>query len=412
MIIQKEDPLQEDAPPSYDEVGGAPPSTSSRPTDIKTPIGTSSGGSSSTTYPPITPNLRGPGTGTATLRTGKETTGSWWGLSFVGSRKSREVRTTVLGIIRDVVRRTVDDGVEAKGILESCHAACADDRIPFNALLQEKSIEGYSAIYWAIINRKPASDSTSPDLLTLVLSYAAPLTPATVEEIKLACLITSDQALFQRLRTSAEFIALSGTDEMVLGGKAAPDAVEVVEIPSDEGAFVVDIKLMKFQKRMRVSGEVGVDFIARGRMWRLAFCISTDKWRHDRPRFGAWYVSLTLLENSPPTWVDSRLLIPDASLTIPKPGSSSLADVRPPRSNDGSRLKPTISIRLASRVELGPRQKFGHPHHQYNVYSLLESDSNATSLQYSGSSYIGSNDSLRIRLEGKLGKPQDECVIC
>ncbi|KAF9257843.1 hypothetical protein L218DRAFT_965004 [Marasmius fiardii PR-910] len=411
VVIHKEDPLQEDLPPSYEEVRGITPSTSSRPTDVKTPIpiGNSSEGSSSTT--PTTPSTPSScSRGTPSSRKGKEATGSWWG-SFVGSRKAREIRTTVLGIIRDVVKRTVDDGIEATGILESCHAACADEGIPFNALLQEKSIEGYSAIYWAIINRKPPSNS-APDPLMLLLSYAAPLTPATVEEIKLACLITSDQPLFQRLRTSAEFIALSGTDEMVLGGATVPDEVQVVEITSDEGAFAVDIKLMKFQKRMRVSGEVGVDFIARGRMWRLAFCISNEKWRHDRPRFGAWYVCLTLLENSPPTWIDSRLLIPDASLTIPPPSSSSLADV-PPRSDDGSkRLKPTISIRLTTRVELGPKQGGFNPHNQSNIYTLLESDSNGPSLQYSGSSYIGSNDSLRVRLEAKLGKPQDECVIC
>ncbi|KAL0574289.1 hypothetical protein V5O48_007665 [Marasmius crinis-equi] len=405
MIIQKEERLEEDAPPSYDEASqNAPGSSSQPPRDIKTPIASPRESPATPTTPASQYQEKGQCGSTGK---GKEKAGSWWG--FGTSRKAREVRTTVLGIVRDVVRQDIDGGVDTRDILESCRAACADEAISISSLLQEKSIEGHTPLYWAIINRNPTSPASS-DLLMSLLSFAAPLEQATVDEIKLACLITSDQALFQRLRISPEFAALSGTDQMVLSNTTVPDEVEALEASSDEGAFVVDVKLMQFQKRMRVSGEVGVDFIARGRMWRLAFCISSEKWRHDKPRFGAWYVSLTLLENSPPTWIDSQLLIPDAQLSLPPLGESSLANV-PPRSRDGkTKLKPTISIRLTSRVELGPRRK--HTHLPYDVVALLESASNGSSLQYSGNSYIGDDDSLRMRLEAKLGKPQsEECVI-
>ncbi|KAK1223741.1 hypothetical protein PQX77_013377 [Marasmius sp. AFHP31] len=119
--------------------------------------------------------------------------------------------------------------------------------------------------------------------------------------------------------------ALSGRVDrppMVLSGRMLADEVEVLEASSDEGAFFVDITMMQFQERMRVSDEVWVDSIARGRMCRLALCISNEKWRHDKPRFGAWYVSLTLLENSPPTWIGSQLLIPDARLPLPPLGET------------------------------------------------------------------------------------------
>ncbi|KAL0058107.1 hypothetical protein AAF712_015229 [Marasmius tenuissimus] len=404
MVI-KDEPL-EDAPPSYDEASLNAPSTSTQsqpPRDVKTPIVTVSDSPAT----PITPSTSQSFSRVPSGKGKEKATASWWG-SFGVSKKAREVRTTVLGIIRDVVKQDIDGGVDPRGILESCHAACTDEAIPFSALLQEKSIEDHTPIYWAIVNRNTKSES-EPDLLMSLLAYAAPLEPATVSEIRLACLITSDQALFQRLRLSPEFASLSGTDQMVLSGGMAPDEVEVLEASSDEGAFVVDIKMMQFQKRMRVSNEVGVDFIARGRMWRLAFCISNEKWRHDKPRFGAWYVSLTLLENSPPTWIDSQLLIPDARLPIPPLGETSLMDVTP-RSSDGkTKLKPTISVRLMSRVELGPKRR--HTHLPCEVTSTLESTSNAMSLQYSGNSYIGTDDSIRMRLEGKLGKPQEECVI-
>ncbi|KAJ8074593.1 hypothetical protein PM082_015496 [Marasmius tenuissimus] len=81
-----------------------------------------------------------------------------------------------------------------------------------------------------------------------------------------------------------------------------------------------------------------------------------------------------------------------------------------PRSSDGkTKFKPMISVRLMSRVELGPKRR--HTHLPFEVTSTLESTSNAMSLQYSGNSYIGTDDSIRMRLEGKLGKPQEECVI-
>ncbi|KAK1223124.1 hypothetical protein PQX77_014011 [Marasmius sp. AFHP31] len=56
----------------------------------------------------------------------------------------------------------------------------------------------------------------------------------------------------------ARFIpALSGrVDSPLSWNLMVPDEVEVLEASSDEGAFVVDIKMMQFQKRVRVSNEV------------------------------------------------------------------------------------------------------------------------------------------------------------
>ncbi|KAJ8074592.1 hypothetical protein PM082_015495 [Marasmius tenuissimus] len=140
--------------------------------------------------------------------------------------------------------------------------------MPFSPLLQEKSIEDHTPIYWAIVNRNKKLE-LEPDLLMSLMAYAGPLEPATISKIRLACLITSDQALFQRLRLSPEFASLSGTDQLVLSGGMVPDEVEVLEASLDKGVFVVDIKMMQFQKQTWVSNEVGVDFMARGRMWCL-----------------------------------------------------------------------------------------------------------------------------------------------
>ncbi|ESK86122.1 hypothetical protein Moror_9312 [Moniliophthora roreri MCA 2997] len=419
-----------DAPPSYETLHDTRPS-SSAVHDTKAPIVEQNQGSGQDGIGG-SPGIRPEGFGSK----GKgKAPSSWWG-SFGMSRTSREVRTTVLGIIRDVVKEysNADESKSsaARSILSSCAEACAGQGILFSSLLQEKSIEGHTPIYWAIINRPLDSPSPSSagssDLLMSLLSFSAPLEPVTLSEIRLACLNTSDQALFQRLRLSPEFAPLSGTDQMVLRG-TIPDEVEVVNVPGDEGAFVVDLKLMQFQKRMKVSKEVGVEFIARGRMWKLAFCVSQkDHVHHTIPRTGTWYIQLSLLENSPPTWIDSRILIPDASLNVPPPGDSSLLDIdsQPSPSTPvpastsffGSlagrasqpKPKPTISLRLQARDQLSAANKSSF--HQSSIHVPLENSLMANSLQYAGSSYIGADDSLRARLEAKLAKPEAECVIC
>jgi len=103
-----------------------------------------------------------------------------------------------------------------------------------------------------------------PDLLTALLSFSTPLNPETVSEIRLACLLTSDQPLFQRLRLSSDFSKLSFVDEILLGATIPPDEISVEEVPGNEGAFVVDFEIVHFQKRMRISKEIALEFIARG----------------------------------------------------------------------------------------------------------------------------------------------------
>jgi hypothetical protein len=50
-----------------------------------------------------------------------------------------------------------------------------------------------------------------------------------------------------------------------------------------------------------------------GRMWCIRFHIITEEGASNRRRPGAWAVSLSILEHSPPTWIDSRLIIRDLS---------------------------------------------------------------------------------------------------
>jgi len=170
--------------------------------------------------------------------------------------------------VRDIVRQQYVNSPASLGILESCAEACTAHSLSLPSLLQEKFIEGHTPLYWAIIKRPPDSDADEstqvPDLLTALLSFSTPLNPETVSEIRLACLLTSDQLLFQRLRLSPDFSKLSGTDEILLGATIPPDGISVEDVPGDEGAFAVDFEIVHFQKRMRISKEIVLEFIARG----------------------------------------------------------------------------------------------------------------------------------------------------
>lgn len=104
-------------------------------------------------------------------------------------------------------------------------------------------------------------------------------------------------------------------------------------------------------------------------MWHFEFIESTGVNEHKSYEKGAWFVHLTLMEHSPPTHIDSRLLISDARFTsspapsspapsspaLLSPASLSPTDTLPSlpgrllfttQSKDPNRLKPTIELRI------------------------------------------------------------------
>ncbi|KAJ7879911.1 hypothetical protein B0H14DRAFT_2707847 [Mycena olivaceomarginata] len=375
--------------------------TDSTPIDAPPSYEAAAAGSSSVPAPapadtkrlPISPLGSGSSLASSSLRAPPANT-SWFNFA---SSTTRQVRATVLGLVRDLVKLDPSDhSVVAISILKSCADA---------TVLQEKSVEGHtpckSRVYWAI-SPEP-QDHT--DLLTAILSLSTPLTAATMSDVRLACLLTSDQVLFQRLRTQQ--------DAMLLDATIPPDDICVENVDGVEGAFIVDFAVVRFLKRMLVSKSVVLDFIARNRMWRLSFNVTTQEQRRSGLQPGAWYVSLSLLENSPPTWIDSRLLIPAPSETAMEPPSISgfaggLFGAGKPRP------RPTLSARLKATDQLqAPRR--GPSSHRNRIIVPMDggdADGGLGSLQYAGSPYIAADETLRGRLEARLAKPEADCIIC
>ena len=82
---------------------------------------------------------------------------------------------------------------DAHEILASCAESCSAKNLSLSALLQEAVVAGHGPIYWAIVNYRPS-------LLDALLTHAMPLTPATLSEMRNACLVASNQVLFHSLR--------------------------------------------------------------------------------------------------------------------------------------------------------------------------------------------------------------------
>jgi hypothetical protein len=94
-------------------------------------------------------------------------------------------------------------------------------------------------------------------------------------------------------------------------------------------------------------------------MWRLRFIEHDGKpkdgtWNYTK---GAWLVELSLMEHSPPTYIDSHLLIADArTLPSPRPTTPSTTIMSPSGSmpgtlsftkdTDSGKPKPMIELRI------------------------------------------------------------------
>ncbi|KAJ2917681.1 hypothetical protein MD484_g2713, partial [Candolleomyces efflorescens] len=445
-----DDPTPLDAPPSYDTISSPRASyrstaTASAPTsgDVKPSLYSPTGSSSLSPRSAYGSSSRSAGSssGGCAPPHGKP---SWF--NFTASRTEKDVKTTVLGLVRDLVREHHSDSSAPAGILQSCAAACEAHSLSLATILQEKSIEGHTPLYWAIVKRKPdeelLEDSTIPDMLIALLSHATPLNRSTIMDIRHACLVTSDQRLFQRLRMSPEFATVSGSDQMLLGVTLPHDEIEVEELPGEEGDFVVHFVIPHFQKRMMVTQEIVLEFIARCRMWKLTFAITTKNNYGVGPELGSWTITLALEGTSPPTWVDSRVVIPDPLSLVPHspPPPPPLPPSSPPASPATSppttaqsmttffqnlgkpnqapkapvpkppQVRPPLSIRIPCRQRLEAWSSSFTKGYQAVV--SLEDSPSATTLQYAGNPYIAADEKLRGSLEAKLRMPEQDCVIC
>jgi len=123
---------------------------------------------------------------------------SWLSLlPFVSSFSAKRVRQSVLSIVSDLVvppsRGSNEEQKNVHEVLASLAETCAEHKLSLSDILQETFIADHTPMYWAVVNYRE-------ELLVALLVHSRPLSIQTVSDIRRACLVNSNQALFHALR--------------------------------------------------------------------------------------------------------------------------------------------------------------------------------------------------------------------
>ncbi|KAI6043529.1 hypothetical protein EDC04DRAFT_713438 [Pisolithus marmoratus] len=285
-----------------------------------------------------------PARGRARLQKARQRHSSSWlsFLPFTSAHSAKQVRQSILTIIHDLVvppnHSNLGSPPDAHEILASCSNTCIEHKLSLSEIVQELSIADHTPMYWAIVNYREA-------LLVALLTFAEKLGSVAVSDIRRACLVSSNQPLFHALRAKRlpfhrthglRVPSLHAANESLLLGSRPADEVRVQESGQD-GAFIVGFDVVLWQRRMRAVGRTSVEFIVSGRMWRVTF-FSTDapslNGGRGKLNRDTWHVMVTLLESSPPAYLDARLII-----DVPPPPPPPL---RLPRSDRAQGIRPTL----------------------------------------------------------------------
>ncbi|KZT01476.1 uncharacterized protein LAESUDRAFT_763731 [Laetiporus sulphureus 93-53] len=327
----------------------------------------------------------------------KRSAGASW-FDFGRARRARELQEIVLECLRDMLNDPEMDGFTTS-ILDKCSVACRHQGLSLSSILQQPLITDHSAIYWAVvILKRPQSAeavAASKELFDAFLKLADPLTEQARSEMRLACLHSANDLLFQQLRHMPRFAPLPDTDRLLLGTSVTSDEITIDSLASshDDCGFVASFRIPMFQKRMQICKNINLEFIARGRMWSVQFVVADPSiaFTEDVAFPGTWVVAITLLSRSPPTYVDSRLII---SRRMDMQQSVLLGHA-------GARMKTAMTVRLktSGNLQLTSIDDESRETADYIVAPLKEI------LKHSDNSFFDSEGALRARLEMRLRRP-------
>ncbi|KAJ8075315.1 hypothetical protein PM082_019652 [Marasmius tenuissimus] len=176
-------------------------------------------------------------------------------------------------------------------------------------------------MYWTMVNRPITTpDSTQApvsSLLTVLLSYASPLSPTARSDMEAACMEISDNRLYNYLKFHPDYApGLTLKSQMVFGTHmlAIPDEIKVSYLPDEtqgDRGFKVEMRLIQLVRRIRVEGAVVVTFIARERLWYFALGHNIKegfRYLAHRPERQP-YIYVGLNDTSAETPLDSKLWI-------------------------------------------------------------------------------------------------------
>ncbi|KAG1878226.1 hypothetical protein F4604DRAFT_1923786 [Suillus subluteus] len=207
--------------------------------------------------------------------------------------RNNNKRTMVLSRIRDIVSTTDFISSSVAPIVEACAAALSPGE--FSDLLQKPNIEGHTAMYWAIVNHQREAISAFAAFIPRFSSVCS-------SNVRLTCMSISDHCVFAQLN-SARASAINPKDKSLRYFlNCPPDEVQVQDAGDRRfnSQFVAYFCIRMFQKRLRVSQKLGIEFVASERIWLLQFNLLPE---------GDLHVGLSLAEHCLPAKPEMVLVI-------------------------------------------------------------------------------------------------------
>jgi len=181
-----------------------------------------------------------------------------------------EARGTVQHCIHSLLSHSHPSAEDRSATLWECFQACENGGLDFSAVIQEPLIAEQTPVYWAILNRRATSsevDSAAFDaLIVALLKACGSFHETTITSVRVACMLTSNNALLQRLFWQFPGLSpLSARDGLLLGPSGEGDVVDVEETWDGTGAFITYIEIRRFRLRMKMFKVVKVEFVTGGR---------------------------------------------------------------------------------------------------------------------------------------------------
>ncbi|KAG2123241.1 hypothetical protein DEU56DRAFT_925145 [Suillus clintonianus] len=215
--------------------------------------------------------------------------------SCLSTKQIETRRATVLSLIREIVSSPGFNTYSVPPIVNSC--ADALPAAEFSDLLQQPNIEDHTALYWAIINNRR-------DVLWAFDKFISQYSPVAFADLRIACMAVSDHDLFMQMDLGDDVNPKDKSLRRMLGCPrdeinvfhhglseldSPPDYLKGDEL--DENHFIASFSFKMFQKRLRITRNLAVEFVARGRIWVLRFYMGSE---------GKWCIEYGLSENSSP----------------------------------------------------------------------------------------------------------------
>ncbi|KAG0697963.1 hypothetical protein DFH29DRAFT_856319 [Suillus ampliporus] len=214
-------------------------------------------------------------------------------LSFLRN-SNKQKRTTVLSLIREIVSDPNFTPSSVAPIVNACAAALSPAE--FSSLLQKCNIEGHTAMYWAIVNHHREAFSAFAAFIPKFSSVFS-------SDLRLACMFASDHASFTQLNLG--HIISSKDESLKRFLNYPPDELEVLDTGDrlSNNRFIFCARIRMFQKRLCMIRELGMEFVAAGRIWLIEFYITPQ---------GTWRIAFTLFEHSSPANISETALVIEA----------------------------------------------------------------------------------------------------